>query len=263
MPSAFRNGGLIGVPTEYASIYEPIQEFAFIASTSAIDNNNLIVSTSAKAGDLAILTDNVQSAGVVSSPSGWTTVLAGSAGDTNLSVTVAYKILTASDIGATVTSTNASTTDHFMQITVVGTNTPNASFSSVTISGLLSSVTTGNPASQAINLTNVVLPAFGVVVYAQRGSNGQMSISTTPVNDAVATTLDGANIKIRTHLKFFGLGTTPSDGATASTMTMNLADNGVQGQVGFIVTPTSATGIKEYNSGIWALDDVSNTTYFL
>jgi hypothetical protein len=261
MPSAFRNGGLIGVPTEYASIYEPIKEFAFIASTSAIDNNNLIVSTSAKAGDLAILTDNVESAGVVSSPSGWTAVLEGSAGGTDLSVTVAYKILTASDIGATVTSTNASTTHHFMQISVVGTNNPNSAFSSVAISGLLSTVTTGNPAAQNIVLTST--PTFGVVVYAQRGSNGQMSISTTPVNDALATTLDGANIKIRTHFNFFGTGTTPATAPTSATMTMDLADGGSQGQVGFIVTPTSATGVQAYNSGIWSLDAVSDTTYFL
>jgi hypothetical protein len=44
-------------------------------------------------------------------------------------------------------------------------------------------------------------------------------------------------------------------------MTIDLADNGHQGQAAFIVTPTSATGVKEYNSGIWALDDVFESTY--
>lgn len=263
MPTSLKNGNFIGIPKEYASIYEPIADFGLIDFSSAIDDNNLIVPTTAKAGDIAFLTDNVEASPVVSSPSGWTSILEGSAGDTNISVTVAYKILTDSDIGTTVTSTNASTTNHFMQIAVIGTNTDNAAFSSVTISGLLSTVTTGDPGSQAINLTGVSVPAFGVVVYAQRGTNGQMSISTTPVNDAVASTLDGVNIKIRSHFKFFGNGTTPSDTATASTMTMNLADSGQQGQVGFVVTPTSATGIKEYSSGIWALDDSFNTNTYL
>jgi hypothetical protein len=264
MPSSFRNGGFIGIPRKYASIHEPIADFALINFSNAIDNNNLIVPTTAQVGDLAILTDNVESSPVVDAPSGWTTVLAGSAGNTAISVTVAYKILTASDIGATVTSTNTSTTHHFMQIAVVGTNTENAAFSSVTISGLLSTVTTTDPASQNIVLSGVTLPAFGVVVYAQRGSaSTTMIITTTPINDAVADTLDGANIKIRTHLKFFGTGTTPAEAATTSTMTMNLGDAGQQGQIGFVVTPTSATGIKEYSSGIWALDDVLETTYYL
>jgi hypothetical protein len=46
-------------------------------------------------------------------------------------------------------------------------------------------------------------------------------------------------------------------------MTMNLGDAGHQAQVGFIVTPTSATGVQAYNSGIWSLDAVSDTTYSL
>jgi hypothetical protein len=259
MPSAFRNGGLIGVPTEYASIYEPIKEFAFIASTSAIDNNNLIVSTSAKAGDLAILSDNYQAGSASAVPSGWTSVFSGTS--TSFSLTVSYKILTASDIGATVTSARADTTNHFMQIAVIGTNNPNSAFSSVATSGLLSTITSSDPGGQNIVLS--ATPTFGVVVYAQRGSDGQMSISTTPVNDALATTLDGANVKIRTHFKFFGTGTTPATAPTSSTMTMNLGDAGHQAQVGFIVTPTSATGIKEYSSGIWSLDDVSETVYRL
>jgi hypothetical protein len=259
MPSAFRNGGLIGVPKEYASIYEPIKEFAFIASTSAIDNNSLTVSTSAKAGDLAILSDNYESGTPVGIPSGWTSVFSGTS--TSFSLTVSYKILTASDIGATVASVNTSTTNHFMQIAVIGTNNPNSAFSSVATSGLLSTISSSDPGGQNIVLS--ATPTFGVVVYAQRGSDGQMSIGGTPVNDALANTLDGANIKIRTHFKFFGTGTTPATSPTSSTMTMNMNDGGHQGQVGFIVTPTSATGIKEYSSGIWSLDDVSETVYRL
>lgn len=261
MPSAFRNGGFIGIPKEYATIHEPIADFGLIDFSSAIDNNNLIVPTTAKAGDLAILSDSAVVATAFSAPSGWTSVFSGTSG--SFSLTVSYKILTASDVGATVTSPNATTTNHFMQIAVVGTNNTNSAFSSVTTSGLLSSITSGNPASQTIVLTGVVVPAFGVVVYAQRGSDGQMSIGGHPIRDATANTLDGANIKIRTYLKFFGVGTTPADGVTTTNMVMDMGDGGHQGQVGFVVTPTSATGIKEYSSGIWSLDDVSETAYQL
>lgn len=256
MPSAFRNGGFIGIPKEYASIHEPIADFALIDFASGIDDRLLTVPTTAKAGDLAILIDSLNASPPVSPPFGWTSVVEGSAGNTNLSVTVAYRILTASDIGGRVFSTNNSTTDHFMQLVVVGTNNENAAFSSVSISGVLSNVTTGATSNQDIILTNVSLPAFGVVVYAQRGSNGNLIVDDTPISDAVAITLDGSNRKIMTYLKFFGIGTTPSDTAVPSFMRMDLGDAGQQGQIGFVVTPTSATGIKEYSSGIWGLDNV-------
>lgn len=232
----------------------PYPEFTFVDSSTATNSPNIVVPSTARVGDLAIIMDNVDtSASALTIPSGWTQISSQSIAS-SLATAIYYKILTASDVGATVTSTNASTTDHFMLCAVFRPNS--TELLSATVNVLSQQITGSGPTSRTINLTDTTtLPKIGFYVAMQRGSNNTaLNIVTVPNFYIKISGFDESNREVMAMFFLIynvGFGLYNSTG--------DLDDAGEQSHSAFNLTFTyqsKRADTLDYNSGIWNLNSI-------
>jgi hypothetical protein len=250
MGNIFNNGGYVGVQASYAIRDVPASSFSFVDSSGVTNNRTLTIPATAQSGDIAVIADNINTAGTTTAPSGWTLISSDSVGS-NITLTSYYKVLNSADPGSTVTSPDTSTTDHFMLCVVFRPNT--LSFiSGVTVNGLSGQATTGDPTTKTSSMSGSATPTIGFIVFAQRGSNNAaMNITTTPSGDGFASTLDESSRNVlRTYYKIYDFGSTPEN------MTGDLGDSGAQAIQAWHLTFTSRDQIN-YNPGIWSLEAVT------
>lgn len=250
MESVYLNGGYIGITSEYLTKYSPISSFSYIASSEAVQTNNLTIPSSSQSGDIAVIVDNINSSTNISAPSGWTLISSNSAGDTNLTAATYYKVLVGGDPGSTVASPNTSTTDHFMACAIFRPST-NSEIASAILNDVDGQATTGDPSADTVTMSGSSPPLIGFIAFFQRGGNANnMNITSEPAADGYVEVLKSTLIKIRLYYKIYNVGNTPVD------MSGDIADSGAQGIISWYFTFTSQTGIKQYNDGIWNLQSV-------
>lgn len=201
-----------------------ITSFTYVASNGINNSNAVTIPSNAQVGDLAIFVDSVDTVtSPVIPPTGWTTIIDGF-NSSNLGVLNAYKIINASDIGATLSSTSVSTSGHVLHIAVFRPN-QGSTIRSVKIYSPTIQSTTSNPTAQTLTMSSASkLPLIGFFTMCQRGTN-DTSITgvVAPTNDGFSNTLDGAGrVVIRIYWKFYNYNTTPAD------TTGDIGDNGSQ-----------------------------------
>lgn len=252
MGNIFNNGGYVGRQASYAVRDAPVSSFSFVSSSGSTNANSLTIPATAQAGDIAVIADNINTAGTTTAPSGWTLIRSDSV-SSNITLTSYYKVLASNEPGSTVTSPDTSTTDHFMLCTVFRPNSGSV-ISGVTLNSDSGEATTGDPTIKTSSMSGAVTPTIGFIVFAQRGSNNAgMSIATTPAGDGSATTLDeSSRVVLRTYYKIYNSGSTPAN------MTGDLNDSGAQAVQAWHLTFTSRNQLN-YNSGIWSLGAVTKS----
>lgn len=202
---------------------ETLISFSFVASNTTTNNNSVTVPSTAQPGDIAIIADNVDTISAnPGAPTNWTEIRHDFSSG-NIGLGTYYKVLTESDINASVASQNTSTTDHFMLCAVFR---PSSFIGTLTVGGQAGSATTANPASITLSISGIAVPLIGFVVFAQRGSNNaNFSIAVTPTNSGSVTTLDESSRNVlRLYYLFYAAGTTPANTSA------DLNDNGAQAQ---------------------------------
>lgn len=158
-------------------------QLTFVASTTSAAET-ISVSGSAQAGDWAILSDmssnNVAISKVV--PTGWTEISSDNLILATWSV-VSAKILTAADVGATVTGMN---TDAGNLTKVMFVFRPNGIISNAISSTWESEISLGNPSSQSVAASGVATP---LVVLGIVGSTGSDTANFSTASPAFTATV--------------------------------------------------------------------------
>lgn len=117
--------------------------YTLIGDSSSIDSGTIVVPATAAAGDIAVLFDSI--VGTSKVPTGWTEIFAGSA---TFDTAISYKILTAGEVGSTVTGQNSSTTYSVKKMLVFR---PSSLISTVSVGAVQNStMTAAKAAAQTI-----------------------------------------------------------------------------------------------------------------
>jgi len=248
LQSVYLNGGFVGVTKSYRS-ENALTAMSFVASSTGTNTPNVTIPASAQAGDVAIIVDNEDTAGTLSAPSGWTLIRSDSV-FSNITGTTYYRILQAGDAGTTVTSTDGTTTNHFMLCAVFR---PNAgTITGVTINDSAGLATTGNPGTQTLSMSaETARPIIGFFAMGQRGSNNNaLNVTDTPDGFSVIICDDesGRDV-IELYYILYNEGDTPAN------VTGDIGDSGSQFMQSFYFT-FSSTPSYILNSGIFNLQAV-------
>lgn len=193
----------------------------FVAADNTRNGNTLTIPAGARGGDIAVVAECINTVTAnLTAPSGWTLILQTFLNN-NVGGLAYYKILTDSDAGATLTSTDASTTNHFMVGQVFRANN---NIRTVSIGDTAGEATTGDPTLQTLNLSGLTVPVIGFFHMAQRGSNNvAFSLTTTPTNDGATTVVSiTAEPLERLYYKIYNITETPAD------LTGDIGDAGAQ-----------------------------------
>lgn len=255
LQSVYLNGGYIGVTKTYKVTTEiPLTDFTFVASATGVNSPNVVIPASAQAGDIAIIVDNEDTAGTLAAPSGWTLIRSDSV-SSNITGTTYYRILQSGDAGTTVTSTDGTTTNHFMLCAVFR---PNAgTVTGITINDLDGEATTGNPSQQTLSMSaETGRPIIGFFAMGQRGSNN-IALNVTDVPDGFSLVFcqdESSRDVIELYYIIY------ADGDTPANVTGDIGDNGAQFMQSFYFTFTSTPDTStSYTSGIWNLQSVTES----
>lgn len=248
----FDNGGFIGRTADFGSVDRfKTTRIEYVAHEAAAHANSVLVPLLAEEGDLAVISDCVDT-GSVSNPTGWTLIRADSA-SSNVGGASYYKILTAADIGSTVLSTNGVTTGHWMLCAIFRRDNTD---STITVNDVYGVATTDNPAAQTISCAGDVPPILACTVWMQRASNNSWATADSlpsPTEDGELVVYNSALGVLRLFYHIFDVGDTPVD------ITSNMKDSGAQVAQKWYFKFVPAGAFK--TSGVWSMQAVYNSKY--
>jgi hypothetical protein len=255
--SVYDNGGLLGATKSYfiSTPGASITTFTFVGGEASVNSPTVNLPAGTQAGDIAVVWDSIGSlSSDPAAPSGFTSISSARAGNPNHACVNAYKILDASDISAgSVTSSQAATTDHFLNILVFR---PDAgTLTGVTTNDVTIQVTTSNPTLQTLNVSGETnLPVLAFFFMAQRGSNNSnLTNVVAPSGYSLFSSDDESGRDVmRSYYQIYSTLDTPADA------TGDIGDNGAQGLASCYLTFTASADpdVTTYNSGIWNLQAV-------